>query len=48
MHFQRSYPLEWVLKALEKLGYQKIEVRADFGKAAVDEHTTRWFFVCQK
>lgn len=48
MHFQRSYPREWVLKTLEKLGYQKIQVRADFGKAAVDEHTTRWFFICQK
>lgn len=48
MHFQRSYPREQVLAALKKLGYQKIELTADFGQAPVDDETTRWFFVCQK
>lgn len=48
MRFQRSYPREQVLAALKKLGYQKIELTADFGKAPVDDETTRWFFVCQK
>ena len=40
-HFERAYELK-------KAGFNQIEVKADFGSQAIDEKTTRWFFICRK
>lgn len=47
-HFERSYPLETITKTLKRSGFSDVVVRADFGAAAPDEQTTRWFFSCRK
>ena len=45
-HFERAYELkEW--RRRFKAGFNQIEVKADFGSQAIDEKTTRWFFICQ-
>ncbi|WP_367329520.1 class I SAM-dependent methyltransferase [Limosilactobacillus sp.] len=47
-HFERSYPLKAIEAALTRSGFTNVEVTADFGAAAPDEQTTRWFFSCRK
>lgn len=47
-HFERSYPLQQIVKALQKTGFLKIEVSSDFGHGELNAQTTRWFFKCQK
>ncbi|MDN4853586.1 class I SAM-dependent DNA methyltransferase [Pediococcus pentosaceus] len=47
-HFERTYELETYVKLLEKAGFSKIKYYADYGKAEVDEKTTRWFFSCRR
>ncbi|HJA27635.1 MAG TPA: class I SAM-dependent methyltransferase [Candidatus Limosilactobacillus intestinigallinarum] len=47
-HFERSYPLATITAALKRSGFTDIAVTADFGRAAPDEQTTRWFFSCQR
>ena len=47
-HFERAYELKEWREALLKAGFNQIEVKADFGSQAIDEKTTRWFFICRK
>ncbi|HJA47116.1 MAG TPA: class I SAM-dependent methyltransferase [Candidatus Limosilactobacillus excrementigallinarum] len=47
-HFERSYPLQLVVKALQQTGFKRIEVSSDFGHGKLNAQTTRWFFKCQK
>lgn len=47
-HFERTYPLaQWKL-ALSAAGFNKVDVRANFGVSEPSAKTTRWFFDCQK
>lgn len=48
VHEERSFPIEVYKALLEKVGFKNIEVTADFGRASIDDTTTRWFFSAQK
>ena len=43
-----AYELKDWREALLKAGFNQVEVKADFGSQAIDEKTTRWFFICRK
>lgn len=47
-HFERTYLLQAYQNALTNAGFKHIKVSADFGNQAIDDQTTRWFFVCEK
>lgn len=47
-HFERTYPLEQWRQALQKVGFKKLAVSANFGQSNLTPTTTRWFFDCQK
>ncbi|WP_167753790.1 MULTISPECIES: class I SAM-dependent methyltransferase [unclassified Granulicatella] len=48
IHYQRTYPLELYIQWLKQVGFQRIEVTADFGQSDITDQTTRWFFTCYK
>ncbi len=48
VHEERSFPIEVYQTLLEKVGFKDVQVMADFGRASIDETTTRWFFSAEK
>ncbi|GEK89897.1 Methyltransferase domain-containing protein [Alkalibacterium putridalgicola] len=46
-HKERTYPLDMYKKLIQKAGFNKIEVCADFTEE-VKEDSRRWFFACKK
>ncbi|MCQ9210070.1 class I SAM-dependent DNA methyltransferase [Granulicatella seriolae] len=48
VHVERSFTIEEYKSALLEAGFTAVKVMADFGKSQLDDHTTRWFFICQK
>ncbi|AVK62877.1 SAM-dependent methyltransferase [Lactobacillus sp. CBA3606] len=48
LHQERTYVLADYQRALAAAGFSQVKVTADFGQAAPNEQTTRWFFECQK
>lgn len=47
LHKERTYPIETYQDMLRNVGFQKIDVSADFGEDITGENT-RWFFKAQK
>ncbi|MGP6138885.1 MULTISPECIES: class I SAM-dependent DNA methyltransferase [unclassified Jeotgalibaca] len=48
LHEERVFEIKIYKKLLEKAGFKKVEITADFGREAVTETSPRWFFACQK
>lgn len=48
IHTERTYDLAIYQQLLTEAGFKDIEISADFGRSAVDEQTTRWFFNATK
>lgn len=47
-HKERTYPIADFVAALTNAGFTDIQVTADFGRGAVQDDSTRWFFSCTK
>ncbi|WP_295728419.1 class I SAM-dependent methyltransferase [uncultured Limosilactobacillus sp.] len=47
-HFERSYRIKQIIKALHESGFQDIDVTSNYGEQVPDKQTTRWFFKCRK
>lgn len=47
-HKERTYPVADFVAALTQAGFVDIQVSADFGRSAVADDSTRWFFSCVK
>lgn len=47
IHKERTYPLEFYIDELKKLGFRNIEISADFNEELADDNI-RWFFKAQK
>ncbi|MHA8111014.1 class I SAM-dependent DNA methyltransferase [Lactobacillaceae bacterium Melli_B4] len=48
LHKERTYPLKVYEAALQAAGFVDIVASANFGRDAIDETTTRWFFTARK
>jgi ubiquinone/menaquinone biosynthesis C-methylase UbiE len=44
IHTEKTYELATYKRLLTAAGFENIEVTADYGRSAVDDRTTRWFF----
>ncbi|MBS4770547.1 class I SAM-dependent methyltransferase [Carnobacteriaceae bacterium zg-ZUI240] len=47
-HFERTYPLDDIVLALQEIGFCDIEVTADFTDSPVKSDSRRWFFTAVK
>lgn len=47
-HFERGYDLAAIVEGLHQAGFTTVSTSADYGQQPIDEHSRRWFFICQK
>lgn len=48
LHHERTYPLATYQDLLQQVGFDQIEIAADFTDDAPNDESRRWFFVCKK
>ena len=48
LHHERTYELETYLSLLNEVGFKNVKTSSNFGRDAINDKSTRWFFECSK